>query len=108
MSDTQPSCATPLGPAAAVLESAVVGVPDTEWGEIVVAYVALRPGASATESELVEHVKQRIARFQAPRRVIFGDLPKTATGKIQKFKLREPQPVHGLEQARLQLDKSST
>jgi len=72
----------------AVLESAVVGLPDPEWGEAVVAYVELRPGASATESELVDHVKQRIARFKAPRRVIFGDLPKTATGKIQKFKLR--------------------
>ena len=72
----------------AVLESAVVGIPDPDWGEAVVAYVALRPGACATESELVDHVKQRIARFKAPRRVVFGDLPKTATGKIQKFKLR--------------------
>ncbi|MGY0390633.1 AMP-binding protein [Nocardioides sp. WG-D5] len=72
----------------AVLESAVVGVPDPDWGETVVAYVALRPGASATESELIDHVKQRIARFKAPRHVVFGDLPKTATGKIQKFKLR--------------------
>jgi fatty-acyl-CoA synthase len=82
----------------AVLESAVVGIPDTEWGEIVVAYVTLRPGATATDSELVEHVKQRIARFKAPRRIIFGDLPKTATGKIQKFKLRESQPGEGVDQ----------
>ncbi|MFC7500513.1 AMP-binding protein [Nocardioides sp. CPCC 206347] len=72
----------------AVLESAVVGVPDPEWGEAVIAHVALRPGGSATEAELIAHVKQRIARFKAPQRVVFGDLPKTATGKIQKFKLR--------------------
>ncbi|MDJ0418577.1 AMP-binding enzyme [Rhodococcus opacus] len=50
--------------------------------------VALRPGTCATESQLVDHVKQRIARFKAPRRVVIGDLPKTATGKTQKFKLR--------------------
>ncbi len=72
----------------AVLESAVVGVPDPEWGEVVVAYVTLRPDASTTDADLITHVKERIARFKAPRRVVFGDLPKTATGKIQKFKLR--------------------
>jgi len=85
-----------------VLASAVVGVPDPDWGETVVAYVELRPGASATETELVEHVKQRIARFKAPRRVIFGDLPKTATGKIQKFKLRDS----GLGESRSQAEPS--
>ena len=90
-----------------VLASAVVGLPDPEWGEAVVAYVELRPGASATESELVEHVKQRIARFKAPRRVIFGDLPKTATGKIQKFKLRESGPDQGREEASLQVQPSA-
>lgn len=92
----------------AVLESAVVGAPDTDWGEIVVAYVALNPGATATASELIEHVKQRIARFKAPRRVIFGELPKTATGKIQKFKLRESQRLQGVEQPELQVETSST
>jgi fatty-acyl-CoA synthase len=90
----------------AVLESAVVGLPDPEWGEAVVAYVELRPGASATESELVEHVKQRIARFKAPRRVIFGDLPKTATGKIQKFKLRESGFDQSPEEAPLEVEPS--
>ncbi len=73
----------------AVLESAVVGAPDEKWGEAVVAFVVLRPGQSVGEQELIEHVKGRIARFKAPRQVHFGELPKTGTGKIQKFALRE-------------------
>jgi fatty-acyl-CoA synthase len=73
----------------AVLESAVVAAPDEKWGETVAAFVVLRPGATATEQELVEHVRGRIARFKAPRQVHFGELPKTGTGKIQKFVLRE-------------------
>jgi fatty-acyl-CoA synthase len=72
----------------AVLESAVVGLPDEEWGEIVAAFVTLTPGRSITEAELIDHVRARIARFKAPRRVYFGELPKTSTGKIQKFRLR--------------------
>ena len=73
----------------AVLECAVVAAPDEKWGEVPVAYVTLRPDVDATEAELIEHVKQVIARFKAPKRVEFGELPKTATGKIQKFALRE-------------------
>ena len=73
----------------AVLESAVVGAPDPHWGEVVTAFVTLRPGREATADELVEHVRARIARFKAPRRIVFGELPKTATGKIQKFVLRD-------------------
>ena len=73
----------------AVLESAVVGAPDERWGEAVVAFVVLRPGQEATEQELIAHVKGRIARYKAPQRVVFEELPKTATGKIQKFVLRE-------------------
>jgi len=72
----------------AVLESAVVGAPDSHWGEVPVAFVTLRPGADATEVELIEHVRTRLASFKAPRRVVLGALPKTATGKIQKFELR--------------------
>jgi fatty-acyl-CoA synthase len=72
----------------AVLECAVVAGPDERWGEAPVAYVTLRDGAAASEAELVDHVKARIARFKAPREVHFGELPKTATGKIQKFVLR--------------------
>ena len=72
----------------AVLESAVVGRPDERWGEIPVAFVALRPGISATREELIEFVCGRIARFKAPRDILFEDLPKTSTGKIQKYILR--------------------
>ncbi|MEV6657307.1 AMP-binding protein [Nocardia fluminea] len=72
----------------AVLESAVVGTSDARWGEIPVAFVHLVPGADATADELVEHVKQRLARYKAPRRVLFGPLPKTSTGKTQKYLLR--------------------
>ncbi len=73
----------------AVLESAVVAAPDEKWGEVVAAFVVLRPGQQATEEELVEHVRNRIARFKAPKQVHFGELPKTGTGKIQKYTLRE-------------------
>ena len=73
----------------AVLESAVVAAPDEKWGETVAAFVVLRPGQQASEQDLIEHVKSRIARFKAPRQVRFGELPKTGTGKIQKFVLRE-------------------
>ena len=58
-------------------------------GEGPAAFVVLRAGADVTEADLVEHVKTRIARFKAPKSVTFGELPKTATGKIQKFALRD-------------------
>ncbi|MGN6380549.1 MAG: AMP-binding protein, partial [Gaiellales bacterium] len=73
----------------AVLEAAVVAGPDEKWGEVPVAYITLREGASAEADDLIEHVKARIARFKAPRRVVYGPLPKTATGKIMKYVLRE-------------------
>ncbi len=73
----------------AVLESAVVGAPDEMWGEIPVAFVTLREGAEVGPDELVEHVRGRLARFKAPKRIEFGPLPKTGTGKIQKFVLRD-------------------
>ena len=72
-----------------VVECAVVAAPDDTWGEVPAAFVVLRAGAAVTEADLVEHVKSRIARFKAPKSVTFGDLPKTATGKIQKFVLRD-------------------
>ena len=72
-----------------VLESAVVGAPDEVWGEVPVAFVALRRGADATEAELIDFVRDAIARFKAPKRIIFGDLPKTSTGKIRKYVLRD-------------------
>ncbi len=72
-----------------VVECAVVAAPDDTWGEAPAAFVVLRSEAEVTETDLVEHVKARIARFKAPKSVTFGDLPKTATGKIQKFALRD-------------------
>jgi fatty-acyl-CoA synthase len=73
----------------AVLECAVVAAPDPQWGEVPVAYVTLRDGASATPDELVKHVRTQLARFKAPKRIVFGALPKTGTGKIQKYVLRD-------------------
>jgi fatty-acyl-CoA synthase len=73
----------------AVMECAVVAIPDERWGEVPKAFVTLKPGASASAAEIIEHVRGRIAHFKAPKVVEFGDLPKTSTGKIQKFLLRE-------------------
>ena len=74
----------------AVLEAAVVARPDERWGESPCAFVALKPDAQAvSEAALIEHCRERLARFKVPRTVVFGDLPKTATGKIKKFELRE-------------------
>jgi fatty-acyl-CoA synthase len=73
----------------AVLEVAVVAAPDEKWGEVPVAFVTLKAGASATERELIDHVRDRLAHFKAPRRVVFGPLPKTSTGKIKKKVLRD-------------------
>ncbi len=73
----------------AVLEAAVIAAPDERWGEVPAAYVALKEGATVTEEEIIRHVRERLAHFKAPRRVTFGPLPKTSTGKIQKYLLRE-------------------
>ncbi|QWC84670.1 AMP-binding protein [Nocardioidaceae bacterium] len=72
-----------------VIEVAVVGSPHEKWGEVPVAYVALEPGAEVTEQQVIEHVRAEIAHFKAPHQVVFGDLPKTSTGKTQKYVLRE-------------------
>jgi fatty-acyl-CoA synthase len=73
----------------AVLAAAVVAVPHAKWGETPCAFVELKPGADATEADIIEHCRTRLAHFKAPTTVVFGPLPKTATGKIQKFVLRE-------------------
>jgi fatty-acyl-CoA synthase len=73
----------------AVLEAAVVAGPDEKWGEVPVAFVTLKDGATASDTELIDHVRERLARFKVPKRVIFGALPKTATGKVQKNELRD-------------------
>ena len=75
----------------AVLDCAVVAIPDERLGETVLAIVTLREGASADEDALIEHCRGRMAHFKAPRRVEIRDaLPRTATGKVQKFLLRAP------------------
>ena len=74
----------------AVLEAAVVARPDERWGETPCAFVALKPDAKAVSAEaLIDHCRARMARFKVPRTFVFGELPKTATGKIMKFELRE-------------------
>jgi fatty-acyl-CoA synthase len=74
----------------AVMEAAVVARPDDYWGETVCAFVTLKADApTAGEDEIIDWCKQRMARFKAPRTVVFGPLPKTSTGKIQKFVLRD-------------------
>ena len=74
----------------AVLECAVIGVPDKQWGETPKALVVLRAGQSASEEELLAFCRERLAHFKCPRSVEFiAELPRTATGKLQKFKLRE-------------------
>jgi fatty-acyl-CoA synthase len=73
----------------AVLEVAVIGIPDDYWGETPKAFVVLRPGMTATEDEIIAHCKAHLAGFKCPKSVRFGELPKTSTGKIQKFVLRE-------------------
>jgi len=72
----------------AVLAVAVVAQPDAKWGETPCAYVELKPGAVVTEAEMIEHCRGLLARFKVPKKVIFEALPKTSTGKIQKFVLR--------------------
>jgi fatty-acyl-CoA synthase len=73
----------------AVLEVAVVAALDEKWGEVPVAFVTLKEGVQANADALIEHVRARLARFKAPKRVVFGPLPKTSTGKVQKNVLRE-------------------
>jgi fatty-acyl-CoA synthase len=72
-----------------VTGAAVVAKPDPKWGETPCAFVELKAGADTTEEEIIAWCKEKLARFKCPRYVVFVDLPKTSTGKIQKFKLRE-------------------
>jgi fatty-acyl-CoA synthase len=73
----------------AVMAAAVVARPDPKWGETPCAFVELKPGSNPTEQEIIEFCRGQMAKFKAPRAVVFGELPKTSTGKIQKFLLRE-------------------
>ena len=74
---------------AAVLEAAVVARPDEKWGESPCAFVTLKEGASATEEELIKHCRGVLTGFKCPKTVVFAELPKTSTGKVQKNVLRE-------------------
>ena len=73
-----------------VMEAAVVARPDPHWGESVCAFVTLKPGAAATGAEaIIDWCRRHVARYKVPRTVVFGPLPKTSTGKVRKFALRE-------------------
>jgi fatty-acyl-CoA synthase len=73
----------------AVASCGVVARPDEKWGETPVAYVELKPGMTASEEEILDHCRKLLARFKCPKAVVFAEIPKTSTGKIQKFRLRE-------------------
>jgi fatty-acyl-CoA synthase len=72
-----------------ILEAAVVARPDEKWGETPCAFVTIKPGADVDEAAIIAYCRQNMATFKAPKTVVFGDLPKTSTGKIQKFLLRD-------------------
>ena len=73
----------------AVMMAAVVAKPDAKWGEVPCAFVEVKDGAQVTESDLIEHCRSMLARFKVPKSVVICELPKTSTGKIQKFMLRQ-------------------
>ncbi|WP_068804904.1 acyl-CoA synthetase [Thauera phenolivorans] len=73
----------------AVMAAAVVAMPDEKWGEVPCAFVELRSGAEVTTEDIVAHCREHLAGFKVPKKVVFGELPKTSTGKIQKFVLRD-------------------
>ena len=73
----------------AVMLAAVVAEPDAKWGEVPCAFVELKPGQDVGQDELLAFCREHIARYKVPKRVVFGELPKTATGKVQKFVLRQ-------------------
>jgi fatty-acyl-CoA synthase len=75
----------------AVLECAVVAIPDERWGERPKAFVTLKQGASATDAEIKAFCRDRLAHYKCPDAIEFRALPKTSTGKVQKFALREPE-----------------
>jgi len=72
-----------------VMEAAVVARPHERWGETPCAFVKLRPDSTVTAADIIAHCRQNMAHFKAPKTVVFGDLPKTSTGKVQKFMLRD-------------------
>lgn len=73
----------------AVQDVAVVAKPDDKWGETPCAFIELAPGATANEQDIIEYCRENLAHFKCPRTVIFTCIPKTSTGKVQKFELRK-------------------
>jgi acyl-CoA synthetase (AMP-forming)/AMP-acid ligase II len=74
-----------------VAEVAVIGIPDDKWGELVLALVVLTPGSTLSEADIIAHARSKLAGYKCPKKVEFREsLARTATGKLQKFKLREP------------------
>lgn len=73
----------------AIIEAAVVAKPDEKWGEVPCAFISVRENSGVTEKDIIQFCRDNMAHFKAPKQVIFGDLPKTSTGKIQKYVLRE-------------------
>ena len=72
-----------------MLEAGVVSRPDEKWGETVCAFITLKEGDPTTAEEIIAFCRENMAHYKVPRTVVFGPLPKTSTGKLQKFKLRE-------------------
>jgi fatty-acyl-CoA synthase len=72
-----------------VAVAAVVARPDERWGEVPCAFVELRPGATASEAEIIAFCRERLAGFKTPKAVVFGEVPRTSTGKVPKFELRQ-------------------
>jgi fatty-acyl-CoA synthase len=73
----------------AVIAAAVVAAPDAKWGEVPCAFIETREGVTLSKEEIIEHCRQRLASFKVPKIIVFKELPKTSTGKIQKFILRD-------------------
>jgi fatty-acyl-CoA synthase len=73
----------------AVIAAAVVAKPDPKWGETPCAFLEIKPEVEVTAAEIIAHCKQHLAGFKVPKAIVFGELPKTSTGKIQKFELRK-------------------
>jgi len=73
----------------AIAYAAVVAKPDEKWGETPCAFVELKPGTTATNDEIIAFCRANLAAYKCPRHVVFAEIPKTSTGKIQKFKLRD-------------------
>jgi fatty-acyl-CoA synthase len=73
----------------AVIIAAVVAKPDEKWGEVPCAYIELREGVEVSEEDIIQHCREHMARFKVPKQIVFGSIPKTSTGKIQKYLLRK-------------------